>query len=146
MIDDSNLKQPVHVCAAVILHQNKILLTLRPDDKKLGGYWEFPGGKIEAGESPQFALRRELQEELDIEIGVGELLETVHHSYEWGNVKILAYACTWKSGTIKHLEVADHCWVAPENLLNYDILAADRPIINKLLEQYSGNPDRGEKL
>ncbi|MEE4254350.1 MAG: (deoxy)nucleoside triphosphate pyrophosphohydrolase [Desulfuromusa sp.] len=139
MSDNSDPKQPVQVCAAVIRHQSKILLTLRPDDKKLGGYWEFPGGKIEAGESPQFALQRELREEIDIEVSIGELLETVHYSYEWGEVIILAYACTWKSGTIKHLEVADHCWVAPENLLDYDILAADQPIIKKLREKYSGH-------
>ena len=133
MVNNDNQKPPVEVCAAVIRHQNKILLTLRPEDKRLGGYWEFPGGKIEAGESPQFALKRELREELDIEIVVGPLLETVHHRYEWGNVLILAYLCTWKSGEIKHLEVADHCWVAPENLLDYDILVADQPIIKKLL-------------
>ncbi|MCD6580603.1 MAG: (deoxy)nucleoside triphosphate pyrophosphohydrolase [Desulfuromusa sp.] len=133
MVNNDNQKPPVEVCAAVIQHQNKILLTLRPEDKRLGGYWEFPGGKIEAGESPQTALERELREELDIEIVVGSLLETVHHSYEWGKVLLLAYACTWKSGEIKHLEVADHCWVAPENLLDYDILEADQPIIKKLL-------------
>lgn len=144
MTDNSNFKQPVQVCAAVVLHQQKILLTLRPEDKKLGGYWEFPGGKIEAGESPQCALQRELREELDIEIAVGTLLETVYHSYAWGDVKILAYACTWKSGTIKHLEVAGHSWVAPENLLDYDILTADQPIIRKLQQQHSGQPEAKE--
>ena len=123
----------IEVCAAVIQHHNKILITLRPEDKRLGGYWEFPGGKIEAGESPQAALVRELREELDIEIVVDSLLETVDHCYEWGNVRILAYLCSWKSGEIKHLEVADHCWVAPANLLDYDILVADQPIIEKLL-------------
>jgi len=138
MTNNSDPKKPVEVCAAVIFHQNKILLTLRPKDKKLGGYWEFPGGKIEEGESPQLALQRELREELDIEIVVGELLKTVDHSYDWGDVKIMAYACTWKSGTIKHLEVADHCWVAPENLLDYDILAADQPIIKILQEEHPG--------
>lgn len=135
MVTNDNQKPPIEVCAAVIQHQSKILITLRPEDKRLGGYWEFPGGKIEEGESPQFALKRELREELDIEIVVGSLLKTVHHSYEWGNVLILAYLCTWKSGEIKHLEVADHCWVAPENLLDYDILEADQPIIKKLQEK-----------
>ena len=135
MTDNADQTAPVEVCAAVIMHQNKILLTLRPEDKRLGGYWEFPGGKIEAGESPQFALERELREELDIEIAVGSLLETVDHCYEWGNVLILAYLCTWKSGEIKHLEVADHRWVAPENLLDYDILEADQPIIKILQDK-----------
>ncbi len=135
MTNIDNCKPPVEVCAAVIQHQSKILLTLRPENKKLGGYWEFPGGKIEAGETPKVALRREIREELDIEIEVGSLLESVFHSYEWGNVLILAYTCTWNSGEIKHLEVADHRWVAPENLLDYDILSADLPIIKKLQEK-----------
>ena len=127
----------MRVCAAVIYHQNKILITLRPQNKKLGGYWEFPGGKIENQETPEEALKRELQEELAIEVEVGELLETVHHRYDWGDVIILAYWCRWLSGEIKHLEVDDHCWVAADNLLGYDILAADQPIIQKIQEQLS---------
>ncbi len=124
---------PVKVSAAVIEHQNKVLITLRPRDKKLGGFWEFPGGKLEVGETPQEALKREIIEELDIKITVGALLETVHHRYDWGEVTIFAYLCHWVSGDIKHLEVADHHWVAAEDLGNYDILAADHPIIKKLL-------------
>jgi len=135
MEEPNDPQQPIKVCAAVIYHQNKILITLRPIGKKLGGYWEFPGGKIEAQESPEAALKRELQEELDIEVDVGEQLETVRHSYDWGNVVILAYWCRWTAGDIKHLEVADHCWVAPERLHDYDILAADKPIIQKIQEQ-----------
>ena len=133
MTDRHNQQVPIKVCAAVIYHQGKILITLRPQDKRLGGYWEFPGGKIEAGESPETALQRELQEELDIEINVEALLETVHHHYSWGEVLIYAYWCQWKSGTIKHLEVADHRWIIPANLLDYDILDADQPIIKKIL-------------
>ncbi len=125
----------IKVCAAVIYHQNKILITLRPEDKKLGGYWEFPGGKIENQETPEEALKRELQEELAIEVEVGVLLETVHHRYDWGDVTLLAYWCRWKSGTIKHLEVSDHRWVAAGKLLDYDILVADQPIIKKIQEQ-----------
>lgn len=132
----NNTPQPaIQVCAAVIYHQDKILITLRPEDKKLGGYWEFPGGKIEDQETPEEALKRELLEELAIKVEVGELLETVPHSYDWGDVVILAYWCQWKSGTIKHLEVSDHCWVAARRLLDYDILVADQPIIKKIQEQ-----------
>jgi 8-oxo-dGTP diphosphatase len=132
MAKNENNKSPVAVCAAVIFNQGKVLLTQRPADKQQGGYWEFPGGKIEPKESPQHALRRELREELDIKIEVGPILETVYYNYEWGKVLIFAYLCSWKSGEIKHLEVSDHHWVAPENLLDYNILPADQPIVKKI--------------
>lgn len=125
-------KLPLAVCAAVIEQQGKVLLTKRPSDKQQGGFWEFPGGKIDSGESPHQSLRRELREELAIEINVGPLLETVYHHYEWGSVLIIAYLCSWQSGEIRHLEVADHAWVTPEQFANYQILPADQPILNKL--------------
>ena len=123
---------PVAVGAAIIAHQGKILITLRPQNKRLGGYWEFPGGKLEEGETPQDALARELKEELDITIEVGPILTTVYHRYDWGSALILAYRCHYRGGIIKNLEVADHCWVEPPDLLSYDILPADRPIIELL--------------
>ncbi len=123
---------PLSVCAAVILKKGKILLTRRPLDKKMGGFWEFPGGKIEPGETPQDALQRELQEELDIEIEVGPLLANVLHNYEWGAVAIHAFWCHWSGGQISHLEVIDHSWVTPAELPDYDILPADAPLISKL--------------
>ncbi|MBE0583292.1 MAG: (deoxy)nucleoside triphosphate pyrophosphohydrolase [Desulfofustis sp.] len=132
MIKGKNRTLPIAVCAAVVLNHGKVLLTQRPADKKLGGYWEFPGGKVDHRESPHHALIRELREELDIEIEVGPILETVYHRYEWGQVLILAYQCFWKSGNIKHLEVEDHSWVAPKDLHGYNILPADQPIIEKL--------------
>lgn len=129
----SEIRQlPLAVCAAVIANQEKILLTQRPADKPHGGFWEFPGGKIDQGESPHQSLIRELREELDIEISVGPVLETVYHHYHWGSVLIIAYRCLWQAGEIKHLEVADHAWVFPEDLTDYRILPADRPIVEKL--------------
>jgi 8-oxo-dGTP diphosphatase len=123
---------PLAVCAAVIQHQGKILLTQRPADKQQGGLWEFPGGKIEPGESPHQSLRREIREELNIEISVGPVLESAYYHYAWGNVLILAYSCSWQSGTIEHLEVADHQWVAPNQLNDYSILPADLPIVARI--------------
>jgi 8-oxo-dGTP diphosphatase len=123
---------PVAVCAAVIEQQGKILLTKRPEGKRQGGFWEFPGGKIDAGESPHHSLKRELQEELAIEIEVGPVLETVYHHYEWGSVLIIAYWCRWLAGEIQHIEVADHAWVLPEQFAEYQILPADQPILDKL--------------
>ena len=128
-------KLPLAVCAAVIEHEGKILLTKRPADKQQGGFWEFPGGKIDPGESPHQTLKRELREELAIEIAVAPVLETVYHHYQWGSVLIIAYRCRWLGGEIKHLEVADHAWVRPEQFSNYNILPADQPILDKLIQR-----------
>ena len=125
-------KLPLAVCAAVIEEGGKILLTERPIDKQQGGFWEFPGGKIDPGESPQQALKRELREELGIGIEVGPVLETVYHHYDWGSVLIIAYRCKKLSGKIEHLEVSDHAWVEPERFSAYPILPADQPILEKL--------------
>lgn len=128
---------PIAVCAAVIEQQGRFLLTRRPNDKQQGGKWEFPGGKIETGESPHDSLIRELREELDIEITVGPVLETVYHHYDWGSVLVIAYLCRYRSGTIRHIEVSDHAWVQPARFDEYDILPADQPIIEKIQSRFS---------
>ncbi len=127
----------LQVCAAVIIEQGKILITKRPDHKPHGGRWEFPGGKLDKNESVEQALIRELQEELDISISVTEHLQTVSHCYNWGQVEIMAYLCSRISGTVRHLEVSDHAWVIPADLFNYDILEADRPILETLNARFS---------
>lgn len=131
-MNTSRSKQPVIVCAAIIIHQQKVLLTLRPEDKRLGGYWEFPGGKLEPGEAPHHALHRELLEEISIQVDIERLLKRVHYSYEWGTVRVDGYLCRLAGGTIKHLEVADHAWVSFDQLDNYRILPADQPFIDWL--------------
>lgn len=131
---------PVAVCAAVIEHQGKILLTQRPDNKQQGGFWEFPGGKIEPGESPHASLIREIKEELAIDISIGPVLETVFHHYDWGSVLIIAYLCQWQDGEIQHLEVADHCWVTPDQFSDFEILPADQPILDKITARRLNQP------
>lgn len=124
---------PLLVTAAVIRQDDSILITRRPDGARHGGMWEFPGGKLDGGESPQECLRREINEELGLTVEVGPIFESAYHRYDWGPVLILAYECRPLSGTIRNLEVAEHRWVAPAELPGYDILPADRPIIDKLL-------------
>ena len=126
MLSDRPL--PLAVCAAVVCQADKILITKRPADKPHGGLWEFPGGKLDPGESPHHSLRRELREELAIRIEVGPILETVYHHYDWGAVLILAYLCRWRSGDLHHLEVADHRWLHPAELCQYPLLPADQPL------------------
>ncbi len=126
---------PIAVCAAIIIDKGLVLITRRPADKPHGGYWEFPGGKIDPGESPHESLRRELKEELAIKISVKALVATVHHHYQWGSVLIIAYSCNWLAGQIKHLEVSDHAWVHPDQLEEYQLLPADRPFVIELKTQ-----------
>ena len=120
------------VTAAVVFDGEKVLLTRRPDDKSYPGFWEFPGGKVEPGESPAEALCREMREELDAEARVIGIYEVVFHRYDWGPVLILAYRCQLLSETLRDLGVAEHRWVLPREMVNYDILPADQPIIARL--------------
>lgn len=127
---------PVAVGAAIVIDNGKILLTKRPEGKKQGGLWEFPGGKLDHGESPHTGLVRELKEELGISIDVGSHFKSVFHRYDWGSALILAYLCRWRGESIQHFEVADHRWVAPSELDNFHILPADQPIIEKLKKYF----------
>ena len=125
-------EMPLLVTAAVIFNGDRVLITRRPDDKRHPGFWEFPGGKIDPGESPEAALCREIREELGAEITVEEIFEVVFFRYDWGPVLILAYRCQLLTNTIHDIGVAEHRWVRPKELADFSILPADRPIINRL--------------
>ncbi|WP_027716421.1 (deoxy)nucleoside triphosphate pyrophosphohydrolase [Desulfuromonas sp. TF] len=125
---------PLIVTAAVIRDGDAILITRRPQESRHGGMWEFPGGKLDAGESPQECLSREILEELGLEVAVESIFEIAYHRYEWGPVLILAFECRVLNGEIRHIGISDHRWVSPEEMRLYDILPADRPIIAKLLK------------
>jgi len=123
---------PLLVTAAIIEEDGLILVTQRPEGSRHAGKWEFPGGKMEPGESPRQALERELQEELNLEVSTEDIVETLYHRYPWGAVLILAYRCRIRGGTLRHLQVADHRWVPADQLQEYDFLEADRPLVEKL--------------
>ena len=125
-------EMPLLVTAAVVFDGAKVLLTRRPDDKRHPGFWEFPGGKIDPGESPEQALCREMLEELDVEVRVSGIYEVVFYRYEWGPVLILAYQCELLTDTLRDLGVAEHRWVLPREMVNFNILPADQPIIDRL--------------
>jgi len=123
---------PLLVTAAVVFNGEKVLLTRRPDDKSHPGFWEFPGGKIDPGESPEQALCREMREELDVEVRVSGIYEVVFYRYDWGPVLILAYKCQLLTDTLRDLGVAEHRWVLPHEMVSFNILPADQPIIDRL--------------
>ena len=131
---DASFEMPLLVTAAVISDGEKILITRRPDDKRHPGLWEFPGGKVDPGESPEEALCREIREELDAEIQVLKIFEVVFHRYEWGPVLVLAYSCRLLTTAIRNLGVAEHRWLYPSELPGFSILPADQPIIDRLID------------
>ena len=124
--------QPLIVTAAILEDRGRVLITRRRDDCRHAGLWEFPGGKLEPGESPSEALVRELREELGLPVTVGEIFDVVYHRYDWGPLLLLAYRCQPRHLHIRNLEVAEHRWVAPSRLADFPFLTADLPLLAKL--------------
>ena len=130
--------QAVHVAVGVILDVDRnILLTRRHDHMHQGGLWEFPGGKLEAGESLSVALARELQEELDITpVKTSPLIE-IHHDYGDKSV-VLDVHVVWEfSGEPRGLEGQPMAWVSAAQLSDYDFPAANKPIVAAILQELS---------
>ena len=123
----------IEVAAALIRDKaGRYLITQRRTGSHLAGLWEFPGGKLEAGESPAIALRRELTEELGATFGVGKLVETVRWEYPDRTVVLHFYDCRVESGAIEPREGQAMAWVEPERLAAYDFPPADRALIERL--------------
>jgi A/G-specific adenine glycosylase len=123
-----------HIGAAVIRLDGKILISQRPLKGLLGGLWEFPGGKQEPGESLPQTVRREIKEELGIEIKAGKKLAEVDHAYSHFKITLHAYECRYLRGKARALEVMDWRWVRPQDLTKFAFPAANQPIIRKLLD------------
>jgi A/G-specific adenine glycosylase len=113
------------------------LITKRPLQGMLGGLWEFPGGKVESGETHAQALQREIREELAIEIQVNEPLCTVQHAYTHFRISLHAYCARHQTGQPQHIGVADHAWVTLGDLEQYPFAVTDLKIIEKLKQALS---------
>ena len=121
----------VKVVAAIIIHNKQIFVTQRGYGEFKDG-WEFPGGKIEPGETPQEALAREIKEELDIEIEVGDYLETVEYDYPSFHLAMDCFFCTIKSGKLVLKEHEAAKWLTMENLDSVEWLPADKGLIESI--------------
>ncbi len=128
------------VAAAIIEFGGKILLARRKADVPYPLLWEFPGGKVEAGEDPRDCVVREIGEELAIEIDVTGIYEVIFHRYPERDVLVLAYRCRWVSGEIRDLEVSEHCWVLPGDVGNFELLPADISLAKRIALEF-GNGD-----
>lgn len=128
------MKEFVKVVAAVLRQDGRILIARRVRGHRFGNLWEFPGGKIEGNETPEEALRRELEEELGIVARVGDFLCASRHDYGDFAVELLAYEAERVSGEILLTDHQEVRWVAPPDLCGYDFPEADRPIVRVLAE------------
>ncbi|XCP85058.1 8-oxo-dGTP diphosphatase MutT [Roseburia hominis] len=121
----------IEVVAAIIVSEDKIFATQRGYGEFKDG-WEFPGGKIETGERPEEALRREIKEELDTEIEVGKLFDTVEYDYPNFHLTMYCYLCKVKSGNLILKEHEAAKWLTADMLDSVEWLPADFGLIKKL--------------
>jgi mutator protein MutT len=122
------------VAAAIIKNNGKLLITQRLKDTHMGFKWEFPGGKIEKGEDVAACLRREIREELDLGIDVGEELMVVEHQYQDRKIILHCHWCQCLEGEAKALGCQNFKWVSNADLKHYDFSEADLPVVEFLMK------------
>lgn len=124
----------VDVVCGIVCNDNLVLLARRKAHKFLGGFWEFPGGKIEGGETGEESLKRELQEELGMSVEIKSQVLTTTHSYEQITIKLMAYLCKFKHNAEVRTDHDELVWLPIENLLEYKIAPADDAIVQYLVD------------
>jgi 8-oxo-dGTP diphosphatase len=122
----------IEVAAGLVFRAGRLLVTQRRKGDHLGGLWEFPGGKRMSQETFEECLRRELKEELDIEVEVGDLVETVRHAYPDRRVLLNFYLCRVQSGEPRAVGCEALAWIRAEELVNYSFPAADAVLVERL--------------
>ena len=124
--------KPVKVAAGLVFKDEKLLITKRLKNIHLGGMWEFPGGKLELGESYEICLKREMFEELGVKVNVSYEFEEVLHQYSEMTVLIKFFICSLSSGTPKAIQCSEFQWINRRDLTRYNFPAADIKVINQL--------------
>lgn len=122
---------PVPVVCAILVREGRVMLAQRPPGKKLGGLWEFPGGKVEPGETAEAALHRELHEELGCTVRVTQALPSCIHEYPWGSIELIPFVCelTPESPEPHPHEHSAIIWVQRDQIINHDLAPADVPVL-----------------
>jgi mutator protein MutT len=126
------IQNSIEVSAAIIFHDGKLLITQRYAESHLGGLWEFPGGKREAGETFEQCLVREIREELGVKISVKKLFEEIMHDYPGKSVHLKFFICKLLSGEPQPLDCAAVKWIAKTEIGNFEFPAADAQLLQKL--------------
>lgn len=120
--------------AAIVRKNGRILITKRPEDGMLGGLWEFPGGKKESNETIEECVKREMLEELDIYVEVGERIASVKHAYTHFKITLHCFDCRHIGGVLRLIHAADAKWVRPAELTKYAFPKADRVVLDMLIK------------
>ncbi len=131
----------IRVTAAILVQDGRVLLAQRRATDRLAGKWEFPGGKIEPGETPEACLAREMREEFRVEIAVGPLFGVSRWESGRGQIELLAYRCNGQSGDFVPVVHAAFAWVPVSTLTGYDLAPADVPLAQQLRAEWSQQND-----
>jgi 8-oxo-dGTP diphosphatase len=142
-VNESTPKKHVHVACALIERDGLVLAAQRGAGMSIPLKWEFPGGKLEAGESAEECLQRELVEEMGVTIAVGQSLPLHTHSYDTFTVTLYPFICTIESDTITLHEHAAMVWLPPHELHALDWLEADQPVLAAYVRLVDERPLRG---
>lgn len=132
------MKTHLDVVGAVIVKDGRVLCAQRGAAGHLPHKWEFPGGKVEASESPREALKREIDEELRCHVAVGDQVESTTYDYDFATVTLTTFYCRLLSGDPQLTEHARVCWSTPDALWDLDWAPADIPAIVKLQRDLAG--------
>jgi len=122
----------VKVTAAILAKDNKIIIAKRGPGDALANKWEFPGGKVEINETPEQCLKREMKEEFDIEVSVGEYLGSNIYYYSHISIELMAYRTYWENGEIDLKDHDEFKWISLEQLADFDFAPADMVFVKKL--------------
>lgn len=136
-----SVRRRIRVTAALIIAEGRVFIAQRPPHKKYGGLWEFPGGKVESGETLEEALHREIIEELCWKVDVGDLVHCVCDSGGRDDLELYAFWCAIAEGDLCLREHVDHYWALPRDLDHFPFTRPDREIVF-LLQKQRRFPDR----
>ena len=131
-MDSKSISDIVKVTAAILVKDNRIIIAKRGPNDRLAHKWEFPGGKVEINETPEQCLKREMKEEFDINVSVGEYLGSSIYNYSHISIELMAYRAYWKDGEIHLNDHDDFKWISLEQLAEFDFAPADLVFVEKL--------------
>ena len=131
-MNPNDLTDIIKVTAAILVKDHKIIIAKRGPNDRLANKWEFPGGKVETNETPEQCLKREMKEEFDIDVSVGEYLGSSIYNYSHMSIELMAYRAYWENGEIDLKDHDDFKWISIEQLADFDFAPADMVFVERL--------------